>query len=663
MHLRFPALIALLAAPLAGDEGLWLFNQFPKDVVKQKYSFEVTDRFLENLRLASLHIGSGSGAFVSPHGLIVTSRRAVAECAGKAAPQIADPFLAATEAGEVKCPGVSAEVLVSLEEITRQVKQGVTDKMKPAEALERRNASIAAIEKACAQKSGNMCAVVRLSSGERYDLYQYKRYADIRLVFAPEFGIANFGGAAAEVTYPRYSMDVAFLRAYENGQPAATPHFFKWSAETVQESNLLFAPGSPISTSRLATAAQLDFYRDHVLNVMVNRLALRIEDLRAAAPKSAALAALGAQYKLTAGKLIGLKDEWLVARKASFERKLRNAVEKDPKLGTEAGKVWDQVATAYKNWTPDERRYQILEHPAAEDSVLFRMARATLRGEPAPPPAPIDEAAEIALLTRYLKELQSLGGGNNEVNMKALLAGKAPKAGKRQQNEGGGEKEISLKSALSGKTPEQAAADMVHASKPGDASPLLPLVKAIEDPARKVARRRAETIEALEVSAAEKIAQYRFRLFGAADYPDATATPRVTFGAPKPYRDRTEAPVPFATTFGGLLHYAAAIDPVALPASWAAVKASLGLITPMNFVTTCDITSGASGAPVVDERGELAGVTFDGNLESIAITYLYDEDKARAVHVSAQGIAEALQKVYKANALLQELGVTASAHP
>jgi Peptidase S46 len=663
MHVRFLALISLLAAPLAGDEGLWLFNQFPKDVVKQKYNFEVTDQFLEKLRLASVHVGAGSGAFVSPHGLIVTSRRAVAECAGKAAPQIADPFLAATEGDEVKCAGVNGEVLVSLDEVTKQVKQGVTDKMKPAEALERRNASIASIEKACAQKGGNICSVVKLSSGERYDLYQYKRYTDIRLVFTPEFGIANFGGAAAEVTYPRYSMDVAFLRAYENGQPASTPHFFKWTAEAVQEGDLLFASGNPIATNRLFTAAQLDFCRDHVLNVMVNRLALRIEDLRTAAPKSAALAALGAQYKLTAGKLIGLKDEWLVARKTNFERKLRNAVEKDPKLGTDAGKVWDQVATAYKNWTPDERRYQILEHPAAEDSVLFRMARASLRGEPAPPPTSIDEAAEIALLTRYLKELQSLGGGNNEVNMKALLAGKTPKAGKGQPSEAGGEKEISLKSALAGKTPEQAAADMVHASKPGDASALLPLVKAIEDPARKVAKRHAETIEALEVSAAEKIAQYRFRLFGAADYPDATVTPRVTFGAPKPYRDRTEAPVPFATTFGGLLHYAAAIDPVALPARWAAVKASLGLITPMNFVTTCDITSGPSGAPVVNEKGELAGVTFDGNLESIAITYLYDEDKARAVHVSAQGIAEALLKIYKANTLLQELGVSADAHP
>ncbi|HEX3880600.1 MAG TPA: S46 family peptidase [Bryobacteraceae bacterium] len=637
MHLRFVAraafLAALLPAALPADEGLWLFNQFPKDVVKQKYGFEVSDAFLENLRLSTLHIGNASGAFVSSRGLIVTSRRAVAECAAKAAPQAAASF-AAAESGEFQCPNLTADVLVALNEVTRQVKEGVTDKMKATDALEKRNASISRIEKACAQKSGNVCTVVKLASGERYDLYQYKRYSDLRLVFTPEFSIANFGGAAAEITYPRYSMDIAFLRAYINGQPAATPHHFKWSDEAIQENDLLFAPGSPIATSRLATSEQLDFYSKTSLPYAVSRLATRIEDLRVAAPKSAALASLGAQYKLTAGKLIGLKDEWLLVRKSNFQRKLRNAVEKDPKLGAEAGKVWDQVATAYKNWTPDERRYQLLENPAAEGSVLFRMARASLRNQPPPPPAPIEEAAEIALLSRYLKELQNLG-----------------------------EKEVNLKSVLGGKTPDVAAAEMVHAAKPGDASALTPLVKAVEDGARKIGKRHAETIEALEVSAAEKIAQYRFRLFGAADYPDATNTPRLTFGAPKPYRDRTEAPVPFATTFGGLLHYAAAVDPVALPTAWAAVKSSLGLTTPMNFVSTCDITSGPSGAPVINQKGELAGVTFDANLESIAVTYLYDEDKARAVHVSSQGITEALQKVYKASALLRELETSGGARP
>jgi hypothetical protein len=355
----------------------------------------------------------------------------------------------------------------------------------------------------------------------------------------------------------------------------------------------------------------------------ITRLQTRIEALRAAAPQSATLLALGAEYKLTVGKLIGLKDEWLMARKTNFERKLRSAVEHDPKLGMEAGKVWDQVANAYKEWQPTERRYQLLEKPAAVGSALFRMARATVRSEPPPPTAPIEEAAEIALLTRYLDELKQVG-----------------------------EKELPLKSIVNGKTSAQAAADMVHAGAAG----VVPLAKAVDEAGKKVAKRRAETIDALEVSAAERIAQFRFRLFGAADYPDATATPRLTFGAVNGYRDRTEAPVPFATTFGGLFHFTATQAPFLLPPRWTDARASFGLVTPMDFVSTCDITSGPSGAPVVNRDGEIVGVTFDGNIESIAITYLYEDEKARAVHVASQGIVEALQKVYKAPALLKELG-------
>lgn len=635
MKLRMLLLVSLAAAPVAADEGLWLFNQFPKDQIKQKYNIDITDQFVENLRLASLRIGGASGAFVSPKGLILTSRRAVSDCAAKAT----DVFYAAAGADETKCTGLTADVLVALEDITKQVKDAATDKMKPAEALEKRNAAAARIEKACTGKNHTVCSVVKLSSGERYDLYQYKRYADLRLVFAPEPAAASFGGNPAELTYPRYSMDFAFLRAYENGNPAATAHYLKWSQNGAKDGDLVFAVGSPVSTARLATAAQLTFYQTSAMPYAITRLQTRIEALRAAAPQSATLLALGAEYKLTVGKLIGLKDEWLMARKTNFERKLRSAVEHDPKLGMEAGKVWDQVANAYKEWQPTERRYQLLEKPAAVGSVLFRMARATVRSQSAPTDAaapidesaPIDEAAEIALLTRYLDELKQVG-----------------------------EKELPLKTILNGKTSQQAAEDMVHASKGNGAAGVVPLAKAVDEAGKKVAKRRAETIDALEVSAAERIAQFRFRLFGAADYPDATATPRLTFGAVKGYRDRTEAPVPFATTFGGLFHFTAVQAPFLLPQRWADARAAFGLVTPMDFVSTCDITSGPSGAPVVNQDGEIVGVTFDGNIESIAITYLYEDEKARAVHVASQGIVEALQKVYKAPALLRELGAPAT---
>jgi hypothetical protein len=645
MKPRMLLLALLAAAPALADEGLWLFNQFPKDQVKTKYNVDITDQFLENLRLASLRIGGASGAFVSPKGLILTSRRAVSDCASKAG----DVFYAAAAADETKCAGLTADVLVSLEEVTRQVKEGVTDKMKPAEALEKRNAAIVRIEKACAGKNHTICSVVKLSSGERYDLYQYRRYADIRLVFAPEIAAASFGGNPAELMYPRYSMDFAFLRAYEDGSPAATAHYLKWSQDGAKDGDLVFAAGSPISTSRLATAAQLTFYQTYSMPYAITRLQNRIMDLRAAAPQSAALLAIGAEYKLTVGKQIGLKDEWLMARKTAFERKLRSAVEHDPKLGMEAGKVWDQVATAYKNWQSSERRYQLLEKPAAIGSVLFRMARAQVRSEPAPPAAPIEEAAEIALLTRYLDELKQVG---------ELQATRGGGAGKKKGGRGGsendepGEKAIPLKTILGGKTSAQAAADMVHAGVAG----VVPLARAVDEAGKKVAKTRAETIDALEVTAAEKIAQFRFRLFGAADYPDATATPRLTFGVVRGYRDRTEAPVPFATTFGGLFHFTASQAPFLLPQRWTDARSSFGMVTPMDFVSTCDITAGPSGAPVVNQNGEIVGVTFDGNIESIAITYLYEDEKARAVHVASQGIVEALQKVYKAPALLRELG-------
>jgi hypothetical protein len=430
----------------------------------------------------------------------------------------------------------------------------------------------------------------------------------------------------------------------------------KWSQDGAKDGDLVFAVGSPVSTSRLATAAQLTFYQTSSMPYAITRLQNRIGDLRAAAPQSAALLAIGAEYKLTVGKQIGLKDEWLMARKTAFERKLRSAVEHDPKLGMEAGKVWDQVATAYKNWQPTERRYQLLEKPAAVGSVLFSMARATVRSEPPPPAAPIEEAAEIALLTRYLDELKQVG----EL-MSGSRKGGGPDGGGKKGGRGRGEgmdapedKAIPLKTILGGRTSAQAAADMVHAGVAG----VVPLAKAVDEAGKKVAKTRAETIDALEVSAAEKIAQFRFRLFGAADYPDATATPRLTFGVVKGYRDRTEAPVPFATTFGGLFHFTATQAPFLLPQRWTDARASFGLVTPIDFVSTCDITAGPSGAPVVNQNGEIVGVTFDGNIESIAITYLYEDEKARAVHVASQGIVEALQKVYKAPALLHELGAS-----
>ncbi len=646
---RGAILVSVLSLPAVADEGMWLFNQFPKEQVRQKYNFDVTDSLLENLRLATLRIGGGSGAFVSPHGLVLTSHRAAADCIGGLGPgqrdYLKDGFYAVAAADEIRCTDLEASLLVGLEDVTPQVKGAATSGQKAAETLERRNAAMARLEKACAAKTGNDCAVVKLSSGERYDLYQYKRYTDLRLVFAPEFGIAFFGGDPDRSTYPRYDLDIAFLRAYENGRPADTPHYLKWSAEGVKDGDLVFAAGSPGATARLATAAQLAFYRDTALPLALARLQSRIEALRLA---QRTLLDFNRMYKSGAGRLIGLKDDRLMARKQNFERKLRAAVSNDPKLGADAARVWDEVAAAYKAWTPFEKPFQVLEEPAALGSELFRFARQLVRlGEGRSRPAgldttaAVDDSLETAMLTIYLEELKTLG-----------------------------EKEAPVKAILGGRTPRQAAEEMVRSTKLKDAAErkrlaadrnlvlktddgLVRLARLLEEPARRLSKRHEDVIESLDAASAGRIAQYRFKVFGASDYPDATSTPRAAFGAVRGYRDKTEAPVPYATTFGGLYHRAGDLDPYRLPQRWINGKPLLDLVTPFNFASTCDLAEG----PTVNQRGELVGLIFDGNIERLALTYLYSDDQARAVHVASQGIAEALRLLYKTPRLLQELGI------
>jgi hypothetical protein len=564
MRFRGILLVCALALPVAADEGMWLFNQFPKAQVKEKYGVEVTDEFLDHLRLSSVRIGGGSGAFVSSNGLILTNYHVASACISKLAnaehDYLRDGFYAAGGVGELKCPGMEANV-----------------------------------------------------------------YTDIRLVFAPEFGIAYFGGDQDKFTYPRYDLDIAFLRAYENGKPASTPQYLKWSAEGAKDTELVFVAGNPGTTSRFATGSQLAFYRDCRLPLQLGRLQSRITLLRE----------FSNSYKSSAGKLIGLKDQRLMARKLGFERRLRKSVENDPKLGEEAGKVWDQVALAYKNWAPMEKAYELLEQPAAQGSALFRIARNIVRHqeETFESRAPIDEGVEIALLGLYLEELKSLG-----------------------------EKDVPLKAILQGRTPQQAAEAIVKGTRLKDVAgrkyaaddPMIQLAQALDAPARKIRKKYEDSIESLEASSLAKIAQYRFKVMGAADYPDANFTLRVAFGVVKAYRDKTEAPAPWATTFGGLYHRAGKEEPYLLPPSWVDAKPRLDPITPFNFVSTSDIRD---GGPTVNAKGEITGILLDGNIESLPAMYLYSEEQARAVHVASQGIVEALKTVYRAPELLRELGM------
>ncbi|HEY6344831.1 MAG TPA: S46 family peptidase [Bryobacteraceae bacterium] len=685
--LRHSALaIFVLTLPLAADEGTWLLNQFPADAVKQKYNFDVTPGYLDHLRSATVRIAGGSGAFVSPRGLLLTNQHLIAGCLAKLSDKqhdyVKSGFYAGSPSEELSCAGLTAAVLVAMEDVTKQVKAAANDKTPAAQALEQRNAAAARLEQECAQKTHNLCSIVKLFSGGRYDLYQYKTYSDIRLVFAPENDLAFFGRARDTITYLRYGLDIAFLRAYENGQPAAAPAYLKWSREGIQPDDLIFSAGSPAQTMRLATSAQLTFYRDTGLPLTVSRFQARIgklgdfasqspQNLDAAEP---VLNAILTRYKSSAGLLIGLRDDRLVTRKTVFEGKIRKAVLGDSKLGTEANKVWDDVAAAYKNWTPFEKPFQIVEEDPAPGSNLFTVARqivrvAEERAKPndqrlveyrgggiesaeaaisAAPPANLD--LESVLIAEYLEELQKLG--DKDAPIKTILNGKSPKEAAEALVKSSHLNDTSAAGAAQRKA-LAASHDAVIKSDDG----MIRLALALEEPARRLRKKRDETIGSLETSAAEKIAQYRFKLFGAADYPDSTGTPRVTFGVVRGYIDRAGVPMPPVSTFGGLYYRHDNQGPYQVPQRWVDLESSLNLSRPLDFVSTCDIGGGDPGAPAVNRSGELVGVTFDGNLESLPDAYLYSDDQARAVHVSVDGIAEALEKVYQAKALLAELGL------
>ena len=424
--------ILLLCLPAArADEGMWPFNQFPKEAVAQKHKLDVGADFVDRLRMASVRLTGGSGSFVSPNGLVLTNQHLVSGCLTQHN-SLSNGFYAASQADEMKCPGLEAQVLMSIADVSSEATQG--------KGIQQRNAAIERIEKECATKTGNRCTVVKLFSGGRYDLYQYKTYNDLRLVFAPENELAFFGRERDSITYLRYGLDAAFLRVYENGKPAATPHFFKWSLEPVKEDDLVLAVGDPAATSRLATSAQLAFYRDTALPLTIRRLQTRIAQVNAAPEspeKQALLTSFLSSYKLAAGKLIWLRDDRLVTRKTVFEGKIKRAVQAS-KAGNDGTKVWDEVATAYKNWTLNERPYQILEASAAPGSALFAIARHIVRHED-PGQERVNEPLEILMLTQYLEELRSLG-----------------------------EKEVPLKTILEGRTPQQAAEAYVKSSNMKD---------------------------------------------------------------------------------------------------------------------------------------------------------------------------------------------------
>jgi len=664
----------VLAVCVLADEGMWLFDHFPSDQVRKKYDYTVTTDFLHHLERASVRFNNGgSGSFVSPHGLLFTNHHVGADCIQKLSTAehdyMANGFSAATEADEKACPDLEVNVLLSTTDVTSRVNEGIGADTASADANRMRKASTARIEKECAA-SGNRCDVVSLYSGGQYSLYQYKKYTDVRLVFAPEFSIAQFGGDPDNFMYPRYCLDFSLFRAYENGKPASTPDYLAWSHEGVKDGELTFVSGNPGSTGRLQTVAQMEFSRDVSYPTILAMLKERIAKLLAYSAKNAENKRVAQDYldgdqnsfKALSGFEGGLKDPKLMQRKRDAERQLRAAVDADPDKKKKFAPIWDDVAAAYKGYASFFKPYYLLEVGA--ESELFLRAREVIRyaEETKKPNDQRLRGYQDAGLPSLEQEMYSPAPLNNPLE-ELMLAEHFRFLAKEL-----GANDATVKVVLAGQTPEQAAHNYVSTSKiqeveerkrlahdldavKNSTDGMIRLALILDTPARKYRKEFEDKVEAVINSSASKIAQARFSVYGANEYPDATFTLRLTYGPVKGYNN-----VPYTTTFVGLYKRATGKDPFRLPASWIKAKSALDLNTPFDFVSTTDTHGGNSGSPTVNTKGEIVGILFDGNLEGLPNRYVYTEEQARSVHVASNGIIEALKKVYHAERVLKELG-------
>ena len=674
-------LVLAAAGALDADEGMWLYERFPKADVQRKYGFEVSDSFLDHLRLSSVRFNNGgSGSFISSEGLLFTNHHVGSDCIFKLSTSehdyLKDGYYAPRLEDERACPDLEVNVLLKIEDVTSKITAGITDRTPASDANQIRKANMSAIEKACNESTGNRCDVVTLFSGMQYHLYQYKKYTDVRLVFAPETEVGAFGGDPDNFTYPRYCLDFALFRAYENGKPAQVDNYLRWSREGVKDGELVFVSGNPGATGRLATVAELEFSRDTSYPLVLRLLRSRIEKLSALTEANAESKRIAGDtlfgdqnsFKAYTGFMSGLKDPALIDQKQKEERALRQAVNRDPEEREKFGKIWDDVQTAYGEYAKFYKRYYMLERFATRDSALMDIARDVLRySEEGQKPngerlrqfvdtalpalemsmyteAPIYDELEIAVLSDYLASLQRELGASDPV-VKAALNGKTSEQAAEHYVKTSKLKDISERKRLA------KDAEAVKSSKDG----MIVLARLLDGPARAELKRYEDKIEAVITSSASKISQAQFKATGGRTYPDATFTLRLTYGAVKGYNNEAGQAVPWATTMGGMYQRVRDTEPYTLPKRWIEKRDALNLSTPYNFVSTVDTHGGNSGSPTVNTKGELVGILFDGNLEGLPNRFVFRDKMERSVHVAGQAIIESLSDMYGADRILNEL--------
>lgn len=675
------ATFAVAATAVRANEGMWTFDNFPVAKVQAALGVKVDKAWLDRVQGASVRLTSGcSASLVSKDGLVLTNHHCVVDCVQELSSEskdyVKDGFASATRAEERKCAGMQAEILQSIADLTGPVNQATAGKSGQDFVRARDAAMTGAEDAACGKDARFRCQVVTLYRGGQYKLYRYRKYDDVRLVFAPELATAFFGGDPDNFNFPRYNLDVSFIRLYENGKPIASPGHLTWTARAPVEGEAMFVSGNPGGTDRLMTVSQLETQRDLVIPIgQLQRSELRGRLIRfseeGAEYKRIAtdpLFGIENSYKVFFGRQFALNDRAFMDAKRKAEADLRAKIAADPRLAAEIGDPWAEIARAQGAYGDNFVRYRQLEANAGSSSDLFVYARTLVRAAQEGARPASERLPEYAATRRPLLEKQILDAKPVDAPLEELFLGFWLSKTREYLTTD----DPAVQALLGRESPEGLARRLVAGTTLADPAVRkalweggLPAVQASTDPliqfvlrtdaaARAIRKTWEATVSGPTDRAAQAVARAQFAAYGDAVYPDATFTLRLSYGkvAGWTYRGVT---IPPTTNFAGLYQRATGAEPYQLAPRWIAVKDRLNPTTVYNFVTTNDIIGGNSGSPVISAKGEVLGAAFDGNIHSLGGDYGYDGAINRTVVVSTAAATEALDKVYGQAALVKEL--------
>ena len=674
--------VAAMSAGLAhGDEGLWTYDKFPSAKVEAAYGFGPDAAWLERMRLGSVGLDSGcSAGLVSGQGLVMTAHHCVADCILSLSdpgfdPHL-DPMIAAAPAEEQTCPGLNADIVTSISDVTAVISEARAGLSGEASA-DARDAEIGRIEDECRDEAaGKHCEVVTLFGGGVYALHKYRRYSDVRLVFAPEAAAALFGGDPDNFNFPRFAFDVAFLRLYENGEPAVTPSHLKWRSTPLAGGDLVFVSGNPGETGRLWPTSMISYVRDVYLPwSLVTGAELRGRLLMFAAGGTEQarvshemLYNTENTYKSEWGEHAFLATPGFVEKLQAAEDEFRKRVRAENVLPPGENDPWQELEGAYHAYRTFFFAYRYIEE-AANSSQLWGYAREIVRAteERVKPEADRLEGyydADLPLSEDYLFADVPVQPAIEEIALSFWLS---------KAREFLTPDDPLVKKLLGAESPEGLANRLVAGTKLGDVAvrrslyqggreavaasidPMIVLARSLEPEARALAERYRVEVREVRLAALERIAAARFKLHGDAVYPDATGTLRLSYGIVDGWTETSGRKVPAFTTFAGLFDRATGADPYRLGPLWEAARQKLSPLTAYNVSINNDIVGGNSGSPLADRNGDVVGVVFDGNLHSLAGFYLFEPARNRTIAVTSVAIEEALAKVYGLQSLVDEL--------